>query len=181
MDPLSLSASLVTLGAAVAASFKLIYNLKAKLGRDVPKDVEALLGQMKNFGSLLQVLTDQHQKQQNSSPSQDTVPKLWENTMTLMLQDINDISATFRTLESSLDKNSPTSKISPRIRKWLSEKQIIEYQRKMSENWNFLANVQMAVFRSVIHRSLSSHEANAYRSSPQAQARCSPTEHIVIS
>ena len=144
MDPVSFAASLATLLGAVAASSKLMYNLRARL-KNAPRDVENLLEQMRNFKGLLKELKAQFQQYQNTASSHDVIPSIWQSSMLQMLRDIQNMHDTLRKLETQLGKPSSKSKIRLRARKWLSEKQITDYQRKLSGHCEFLAMIQLAV------------------------------------
>ena len=60
MDPLSFTASIMTVSGVVAASTKIIYNLRDKF-KDAPKDIESLMEQLQAFKDLLKELEAQVQ------------------------------------------------------------------------------------------------------------------------
>ena len=78
MDPLSFTASIVTVSGVVAASTKIIYNLRDKF-KDTPKDIESLIEQLQAFIDLLKELEAQVQDHQNIIPPQQTLQKLLAN------------------------------------------------------------------------------------------------------
>ena len=92
MDPVSFTASLITVAGLVAASSKKIHDLRSKL-RNAPKDVEALLEQVETFESLLDELQTQLQDHRNSAPPQDTLQKLWGSSIAQMDRDVQSLQA----------------------------------------------------------------------------------------
>ena len=79
MDPLSFTASIMTVSGVVAASTKIIYNLRDKF-KDAPEDIESLMEQLQAFKDLLKELEAQVQDHQNIIPPQQTLQKLLANT-----------------------------------------------------------------------------------------------------
>ena len=105
MDPVSFTASLVTLGGAVVVSVKLVYNIRAKF-KGAPKDVEKLLAQIENFEGLLDELTVQARQYQNDVRPYDALAKIWKSSVLRMEDDICTMNATFHNLETLIKRSS---------------------------------------------------------------------------
>lgn len=92
MDPLSFTASLVTVAALAATSSKKIYDLRKKFS-SAPKDVETLLEQLQTFESLLKELEAQLQDHRNSASPTGTLQQVWGNSITQMQRDMQSSDA----------------------------------------------------------------------------------------
>ena len=146
MDPVSFTASLVTLIGAVGVSARLMRKLHTKF-KNVPKDVQSLSQQIKNFEDLLQELRAQLQDCRNTATPAEGLLEVWESSISLMYRDIADLQTTLCKLQPLLQKRSLSSSLRLRARKILSEEQVEEYQGKLNGHCGFVANIQVAVCR----------------------------------
>ena len=110
MDPLSFTASIMTVSGVVAASTKIIYNLRDKF-KDAPKDIESLMEQLQALIDLLKELEAQVQDHQNIVPPQQTLQKLLANSIAPMQRDVNNLHTVLSKLEGLLKKRSLNSRI----------------------------------------------------------------------
>ncbi len=141
MDPLSFTASLITVTALVAASSKKIYDLRGKL-KNAPKDVEALLEQLRTFEGLLKEIETQLQDHRNSAPPQETLQQVWGSSVALMQRDVQGLQTVISKVEKTLlKKKSRSSKILLLARQILSEKEIEQYRRKIGTHCGILTNI----------------------------------------
>ena len=149
MDPVSFTASLITVGALAAASSKKIHDLRGKL-KNAPKDVESLLEQVDTFESLLTELKTQLQDHRNSAPTQDTLQKVWGSSIAQMNRDVQSLQAILSKVEPLFRKKSKTSRILLVARQMLSEKEVEQYWRKIDTHCHTLMSVQDMVHGYVI-------------------------------
>ena len=140
MDPLSFTASLITVTALVAASSKKIYDLRGKL-KNAPKDVEALLEQLRTFEGLLKEIETQLEDHRNSAPPQETLQQVWGSSVALMQRDVQSLQTVISKVETLLKKKSRSSKILLLARQTLSEKEVEEYRRKIDTHCGILTNI----------------------------------------
>ena len=144
MDPLSFTASLITVAGLGAVSSKKIYDLRGKL-KSVPKDVEELLEQLDNFENLLKELEGQLQGYRNSALTQDTLQKVWGGCIEQMRGDVENLQADLSKLEPLLKKKSKSSKVLLLARQVLSEKVVEQHKRKIHTHSGTLSNIQAIV------------------------------------
>lgn len=137
MDPLSFTASLITVAGLVAASSKKIYELRGKLN-NAPKDVEHLLEQLQTFESLLKELERQLQDHRNSAPPQETLQQVWGSSVAQMHRDVQSLRTALSKVEPLLKKSSKSSKILLLARQILNAKEVEQFQRKilMEMRWS---------------------------------------------
>ena len=145
MDPVSFTASLITVGGLVAASSKKIRDLRRKL-INAPKDVETLLEQVETFECLLNELQTQLQDHRNNAPPQDTLQKVWGSSITQMDKDVRGLQAILSKVEPLFRKKSRTSRILLLARQMLSEKEVERYRRKIDTHCRTLTSVQDMVY-----------------------------------
>ena len=143
-DPLSFTASLITVAALVAASSKKIYDLRGKL-RNAPKDVENLLEQLQTFENLLKELETQFRDHQSSAPPQETLLQVWGSSIAQMKRDVESLQQILSKVELLLKKRSRSSKILLLARQTLSEKEVEKYQRKIDTHCGTLTNIQTLI------------------------------------
>ncbi|KAL9116614.1 MAG: hypothetical protein Q9187_006861 [Circinaria calcarea] len=127
MDPVSFTASLVTLIGAVTVSSHKIYALQKRF-KNAPKDVEKLVQQLQTFRSLLKEL----EVLQNVASSQDTLQQVWVDSVALMRQDIENLDIMVSKVEPLLRKQSSSLHVGLLIRQMLSGKEIAEYHEKIN-------------------------------------------------
>lgn len=138
MDPVSFTASLVTLTGAVTVSSHKIYALQKRF-KNAPKDVEKLVGQLQTFRSLLKEL-------QNVAPSQDTLLQVWVDSVALMRQDIESLDTMVSKVEPLLRKQLSSSSVGALIRQMLSGKEFVEYCGKINMHCVRLNNILTIVY-----------------------------------
>ena len=141
MDPLSFTASLVTVAGLVAASSKKIYDLQERL-KNLPKDVQDLLNQLQTFKNLLQELETQLQDHRYSAPPQETLQNVWGSSIAQMQRDVQSLQTVLSKVEPLLRKKSMSSKIMLLARQILSEKEVEQYQRKIDAHCGTLTSIQ---------------------------------------
>ena len=146
MDPLSFTASLITVIKLVSTSSKKIYDIRGKL-KSSPKDVEDLLQQIQTFEGLLNELKTQLQDHQNNASPQETLQQVWGSSLAQMEKDVQNLHTVLSKVERLFKKKSMTSKILLLARQILSEKEIELYQRKIDSHCTTLANIQAMVCR----------------------------------
>ena len=145
MDPLSFTASIITLGGLVAASSKKFHDLRGKL-KNAPKDVENLMQQVETFESLLNELQTQLHDNSSSAPPQDALQTLWGKSIAQMDRDVQSLQAVLSKLEPLFGKKSKSSKILLLARQMLSEKEVEQYRNKIDTHCRTLACVQDMVY-----------------------------------
>ena len=150
MDPLSLTASLVTVLKLVAATSINIYDLRGKF-KNAPKDVEDLLEQFQTFENLLRELEMQLRAPQNNSPPQDTLNQLWANSIRHMQKDVQSLQTVLSKMEPLLKKNSKRSEMMLLARQVLSEREVEDHQRKIQTHCSTLSNIQAMVCGQVLY------------------------------
>ena len=141
MDPLSFTASLITVAGLVAASSKKIYDLRGKL-KNVPKDVEELLEQLNNFEILLKELESQVHIFKNSASPQDSLPQVWGSSVEQMQQDVQRLQNTVSKVETLLKKKSRSSKVLLRARMLFNEKEVEQHKKNILTHWGTLSGIQ---------------------------------------
>lgn len=141
MDPLSFTASLITVAGVVTASSKKVHELREKL-KNAPKDVENLLEQLRTFEGLVKELRTQLQVHQSSAPPQETLQQVWGASLAQMQQDVQNLHAVLSKMEVLLKKKSGTSRVLLLARQILSEKEVEKYQRKIDTHCGTLTSIQ---------------------------------------
>ncbi len=144
MEPLSFASSLITVVGLVAASSKKIHDLQRKLS-NAPKDVEYLLEQHQTFESLLNELETQLQDHRNGTPPQETLQRLWGSSLAQMQRDVQSLQSVLSKLEPLLRKESKSSKVLLLARQMLSEKEVLQYRRKIDTHCGTLTSIQAMV------------------------------------
>ena len=144
MDPLSFTASLITVAGLVAASSKKIRDLRGKLKR-APKDVEELLEQLNNFENLLKELESQVHEYQNSVSPLDRLPQAWGSSVEQMQRDVQCLQITVDKVETLLKKKSRSSKVPLLVCTLFNEKEVENQKRKINTHWGTLSGIQAIV------------------------------------
>ena len=144
MDPLSFTASLITVVSLVTASSKKIHDLRGKL-QNAPKDVENLLEQVQTFESLLVELNTQLQDHRNNVTPSETLRRVWGSSLAQMERDVQSLQSVLSKAESLVKKKSKSSKILLLARQMLSEKEVEQYRRKIDTHCSTLTNIQAVV------------------------------------
>lgn len=144
MDPLSFTASLVTVAALAATSSKKIYDLRKRFS-SAPKDVETLLEQLQTFESLLKELEAQLQDHRNSASPHGTLQQVWGNSITQMQRDMQSLQTVLSKVEPLLKKKSKTSRILLLARQTFSEKEVEQYRSNIDTHCGTLTSIQAMV------------------------------------
>lgn len=144
MDPISFTASLITVSGVVAVSSRKIHELREKL-KNAPKDVENLLEQFQTFDGLLKELTIQLQDHQNSAPPQETLQQVWGASLAQMQEDVQSLQAVLSKMEPLLKRKTRTSRVLLLARQILSEKEVENYQRRIDTHCATLTSIQAMV------------------------------------
>ena len=144
MDPFSFTASLLTVSGFVAASCKIINDLRVKAG-NVPECVERLSQQIKALQDLSKEMEAESHNFENDVPLQEALSLTWKNSLLLMKQDVKGLHDILAEVKRSVNDKSPSSKVLLIVRKMLSEKQVAEYQREISFHYHVLTNIQTIV------------------------------------
>lgn len=144
MDPLSFTASLVTVAALAATSSKKIYDLRKKFS-SAPKDVETLLEQLQTFESLLKELEAQLQDHRNSASPHGTLQQVWGSSITQMQRDMQSLQTVLSKVEPLLKKKSKTSRILLLAHQTFSEKEVEQYRSNIDTHCGTLTSIQAMV------------------------------------
>ena len=144
MDPLSFTASLVTLLGLVTTSSNKIYDLCKKL-KNAPKNVATLLEQLRTFEGLLKELEAQLREHRHDAPPQDTLQQVWGSALVEMQRDVEGLNTIVSRVGPLLDKKSLGSKILLSARNVLSEKDIVKYQKQIEAHCGRLTTIQTIV------------------------------------
>lgn len=140
MDPVSFTASLVTVIGLVTVSSQKIFSLRAKL-RNAPKDIEDLLAQLHIFEGLLKELEVQLRYHQQNATPEETLQKLWEICFVQMQRDVKSFHDIVSRVEPLL-KKSLTSKWLLSARHILGEEEVALYQGKIEIHCGTLRDIQ---------------------------------------
>ena len=144
MDPLSLTASLVTISGLAATSCKTIRKFK-----NAPKDVEELLELLRTFEALLQELMSQLQDHQANYSSPENLQQVWGHSLKQMERDMKR----FHGLVSKVEPLTKTRTISTKfwfsLRHIMNEKEVAQYQGRIETHCSILASIQAMACRSV--------------------------------
>ena len=130
MDPLSFTASLVTVSGVTIMASKLVYTLREKV-ENAPKDVGDLLEQLQTFQELLEELKIPLQDLRDDAAAQSKLQLIWGKSVAHMQRDVGNLHTKLSKLEQQLKKKYPGSRVLLSARQMLSEKKIIEYQSKI--------------------------------------------------
>ena len=144
MDPLSFTASLVTMSGVSIMTSKLVYRLCDKV-KNAPKDVGDLLEQLQTFQELLEELQAQLQDFQDNTAAQSKLLQIWGQSIAQMQRDVESLHTKLSKLEQLLKKQSLSSRVLLSARQMLSEKRVAEYQRKIDTHCGVLTCIKAEV------------------------------------
>ena len=144
MDPLSFTASLMTVSGVTIMASKLIYTLREKM-ENAPKDVGHLLEQLQTFQELLDELKTQLQDSRDNTATQSKLLQIWGQSIAHMQRDVESLHKKLSKLEQLLKKKSPGSRLLLSARQMLSEKKVAEYQRKIETHCGVLTCIKATV------------------------------------
>ena len=130
MDPLSFTASLMTVSGVTIVASKLAFTLCEKL-ENGPKDVGDLLDQLQTFQELLEELKIPLEDLRDNAAAQSKLQLAWGKSVAHMQRDVGSLRTELSKLEQQLKKNSLGSRVLLSARQMLSEKKIAEYQSKI--------------------------------------------------
>ena len=144
MDPLSFTASLMTVSGVTIMTSKLVYRLHEKV-KNAPKDVGDLLEQLQTFQELLEELQTQLQDFTDNTAAQSKLLQMWGQSVAHMQRDVESLHTKLIKLEQLLKKKSLGSRILLSARQMLSEKKVAEYQRKIDTHCGVLTCIKATV------------------------------------
>ncbi|KAK0515176.1 hypothetical protein JMJ35_002555 [Cladonia borealis] len=144
MDPLSFTASLMTVSGVTIMTSKLVYRLRDKV-KNAPKDVGDLLEQLQTFQELLEELQAQLQDFQDNTAAQSKLLQIWGQSVAHMQRDVESLHTKLSKLEQLLKKKSLGSRVLLSARQILSEKKVAEYQRKIDTHCGVLTCIKAEV------------------------------------
>ena len=144
MDPISFTASLVTVGGVTLKTSKLIYTLCERL-KNAPSDVGNLLKQLQTFQELLEELQKHLQDSRDNTAAQSKLSEIWGKSVAHMQSDVDSLHGKLSKLEQLLKKKSLGSKVMLSARQMLSEKKVAEYQRKIDTHCGVLTCIKATV------------------------------------
>lgn len=141
MDPLSFTASLMTVSGATIMTSRLVYTLCEKV-KNAPKDVGDLFEQLQTFQELLDELKTQLQDSRDNTATQSKLLQIWGQSVAHMQRDVESLHTKLSKLEQLLKKKSLGSRILLSARQMLSEKKVAEYQRKIESHCGVLTCIK---------------------------------------
>lgn len=144
MDPLSFAASLMTVSGVTIMTSKLVFKLCEKV-KDAPKDFGDLLEQLQTFQELLDELKTQLQDSQDNTATQTKLLQLWAQSVAHMQRDVTSLHTKLSKLEQLFKKKSLGSRVLLSARQMLSEKKVVEYQRKIESHCGVLTCIKATV------------------------------------
>ena len=144
MDPLSFTASLMTVSGVTIMTSKLIYTLRERV-ESAPKDVGDLLEQLQIFQQLLEELQKQSQDSGDNTATQSKLLQMWGQSLAHMQRDVKSLHSKLSKLEKLLKKKSLGSKVLLLARQMLSEKDIAEYQRRINTHCEVLTCIKVTI------------------------------------
>ena len=144
MDPLSFTASLMTVSGVTTMTSKLVFTLCEKV-KNAPKDVGDLLEQLQTFQELLDELKTQSQDSRDNTATQSKLLQIWGQSVAHMQRDVTSLHTKLSKLEQLIKKKSLGSRILLSARQMLSEKKIAEYQSKIESHCGVLTCIKATV------------------------------------
>ena len=144
LDPLSFTASLVTVGGVVVTTSKILRDVRVRL-KDPPKEVESLLKQWQIFQNLFEQLQIRLQANLMGTPTQDTLQQRWGDSLAQMEEDVKGLHTEPAKVEKLLKKKTLRSKIMLPIQQMLSEESIARYQKNLDTHCKVLASIKQMV------------------------------------
>ena len=144
MDPLSFTASLMTVSGVTVMTSKLVFKLCEKV-KDAPKDVGDLLEQLQTFEGLLDELRTHVQESPDNTATQSRLLQIWGQSVAHMQRDVTILHTKLSKLEQLLKKQSLGSRVMLSARQMLSEKKITEYQSKIHAHCGVLTCIKASL------------------------------------
>ncbi len=144
MDPLSFTASLMTVSGVTIMTSKLVFTLREKV-KNAPKDVGDLLEQLQTFQELLKELQIQLQDFPDNTTAQSKLSQIWGQSVAHMQCDVESLYTRLSKLEPLLKKKSLGSRVLLSARQMLSEKKVVEYQRKIDTHCSVLTCIKATI------------------------------------
>ena len=144
MDPLSFTASLMTVSGVTIMASKLVYTLREKV-ENAPKDVGDLLEQLQTFQELLEELESPLQDLRDDAAAQSKLLLIWGKSVAHMQRDVGSLRTKLSKLDQLLKKKSLGSRVLLSARQMLSEKKVTEYQRKIETHCGVLTCIKATV------------------------------------
>ncbi len=144
MDPLSFTASLMTVSGVTIMTSKLIYTLRERV-KNAPKDVGDLLEQLQTFQELLEELLKQLQDSGDNTAAQSKLPQIWGQSVAHMRRDVESLRIKLSKLEQLLKKKSLGSRVLISARQMLSEKDVAKYQSKIDKHCGVLTCIKATI------------------------------------
>ena len=144
MDPLSFTASLMTVSGVAIMASKLVYTLREKV-EDAPKVVGDLLEQLQTFQELLDELKTQLQDSPDNAATQSKLLQIWGQSVAHMQRDVTSLYTKLSKLEHLMKRKSLGSRVLLSARQMLSEKKVAEYQRKIESHCGVLTCIKATV------------------------------------
>ena len=144
MDPLSFTASLMTVSGVTIMTSKLIYTLRERM-KNAPKDVGDLLEQLQTFQELLEELQKQMQDPGDNTAAQSKLSQIWGQSVAHMRRDVESLRIKLSKLEQLLKKKSLGSKVLVSARQMLSEKDVAKYQSKIDKHCGVLTCIKATI------------------------------------
>ena len=144
MDPLSFTASLMTVSGVTIMTSKLVFKLCEKV-KDAPKDVGDLLEQLQTFQELLDELRTHVQESPDETATQSKLLQIWGQSVAHMQRDVTNLHIKLSKLEQLLKKQSLGSLVLLSAGQMLSEKKIAEYQIKIHGHCGVLTCIKASL------------------------------------
>ena len=144
MDPLSFTASIFTVTGVVLASSKIIHDIRHKVKR-VPEHVDDLFKQIETLEGILKALKEQFQHLPISVTSQGSISTTYKQCIDQMQEEVKKLHTVLCKMEPLLLKKTSAAKLSLRIHGILNERQIADYQKKISIHCGILVNLQSII------------------------------------
>ena len=144
MDPLSFTASLMTVSGVTIMTSKLVFTLCEKV-KDAPKDVGDLLQQLQTFQELLDELKTQLPESQDTTATQSKLLQLWGESVAHMQRDVTSLHKKLSKLEQLFKKKTLGSRILLSAHQMLSEQTVAEYQSKIHGHCGVLTCIKASL------------------------------------
>ena len=144
MDPLSFTASLMTVSGVTIMTSKLIYKLRERV-KNAPKDVGDLLEQLQTFQELLEELQKELQDSRDNAAAQSKLLEIWGQSVAHMQRDVESLHTKLSKLEKLLKKSFWGSKVLLSARQMLSENDVAQYQSKIYQHCGVLTCIRTTI------------------------------------
>ena len=144
MDPLSFTASIMTVSGVTIMTSKLIYKLRERV-KNAPKDVGDLLEQLQTFQELLEELQKQLQDSRDNTAAQSKLLEIWGQSVAHMQRDVESLHTKLSKLENLLKKSFWGSKVLLSARQMFSENDVAQYQSKIDKHCGVLTCIKTTI------------------------------------